>query len=609
MSEPSPQQLFGITAPCREWLLLFLCIGLAGALAFLPGAEGGRWGIQYLGYGQMLLLIAAAGWYGVRHLRERGPVWLRWWRRGGCRALAAPVLLVAAASVFAHVHFPHRLKVLTDEASLVATSLAIQQHRIVYTPNAAEGRDGVFVTGFGYINKRPYLHPVLVSLVNDFTGYRWSNGIVLNAVLTPPTMLLFFLIGRLLWRRHGGGLSLALASGVPIIEQTMTGGGLEVLNLLLLLAATYAGLCLWARPSRALLGFFVIAACLLGHVRYESGLYLVPAGLLVLVVLRRWRCGRIPPVLGAVAIFCVPLVWLQLVAFACEKEYFQLAARDDASAFSLTYLPGNLRSAFEYFIVPDPVRLSAPLLFGLGTVGAVVLAGAFLRRRLSGVAGRQAWVLAGVAAATMANAFLFLAFNYGQYGEYITQRISLPIWAVAVLLAVWSAGRVRSGWWPKLVVAVAAANLCWFHLPVVGANHFESQYAYGKDFAFVAEYVAGLPSAQGLKVVSHVPVFWLVQRCPAIDAAQAERSRDTLFQELRTAQVDRLLVHYFEYSPHYRLPNPVPGRPPEWFGTARKRLVARRWLGSGTWSVIYEAWPSEEGAIHTAEPPSTVMVR
>jgi hypothetical protein len=110
------------------------------------------------------------------------------------------------------------------------------------------------------------------------------------------------------------------------------------------------------------LGLFLGVVLLLAYTRYESGLYIAVAGVVVWRVLRHAEWGRLPGLLYVVPLLCVPLVWLQVIAFSMEREYFQVGHKNDVSAFSAAYLPENLRSAWNFFFTTSPVFLGAPLL-------------------------------------------------------------------------------------------------------------------------------------------------------------------------------------------------------------------------------------------------------
>ena len=577
-----------IAAPAREWLLLVLCIVLAFVLALLPDVSFGRWAINHLGYWQMWMLVVALLFSWLRGCGRDLAVLRRWWR-GGRRSRALGVLLLCGgAAVFAHLHFPHRFKILGDEAALVNTSQAMHQQRLTYMPTTGLYRNGIFLTYDGFIDKRPYFHPFLVSLVHDLTGYRWNNGIGLNAALTVPVFAAFFLLGRRLQRRWGGAVAVGLAAGIPIFAQTFTGSGFESLNLLLVLVTLFAALRYRERASLDRLGVLVSVGLMLAYTRYESGLYLVAVGVCIWWTLVRKGTGRIPWPLYFAPLLCVPLVWLQLIAFADEYQYFQLAVNQDPSAFGVGYLARNLASAWRFFAVPDATNLSSPLVWAWGVLGIVVLVWRRCRSRRHRSAPDAVFLV--FAGATLANVAIFLFFNYGQYSQYITQRISVPVWGLLVLLGVFLAGRLPRRIAAWLVGGLIGANLVVFYLPAANGDFHEREYVPVKDFEFVRSVLESVPDEQGIFVFTHMPPYWLCQRCPCSSFRSAVTDKDQVLNMLKDGSYARLWVHTLECTPTVVMDAAARTRlqPPPWFDSVEKRLVAKRWLVSGVTATIYE---------------------
>ena len=583
-------RLFGLSMPRWQWAVLSLVVVASLALATQIDVELQKHAIQNGGYWLVWALVLGSGWLGVRSMTSALPAVRRWWRCTPRFRRWSPVVFVLAASVFAHAHFSHRFKVLMDEVTLVNTSQALHQHRKVFTPGNAAYRNGIFLVDEGFIDKRPFLFPFLVSVVHDLTGYRAQNGIWLNALLTPIVFTFAFLTGRQLDRRVGGGLALLLLSGVPIVAHTATGGGFEPLNLLLLMmfAHTALGCARDCSPERV--GLLAAIAILLGYTRYESGLYIIAAGLLIWVLLAGSDTRRIPSVLFAAPLFCVPLVWLQLVAFSDEKGYFQLSAKNDGSAFSSEFLSGNLHSAWNFFLVPDKTNLSSPLVTVLGLVGAVIVGGSCLRGRIKLRTNRdkRPLVVATVMAATLVNAGVFLFFNYGQYSSYITQRISVPVWGIFVLVIVTFVGLQRGRFLRRLALGAALANIVIFHLPAAHGDYNTREYLEGKNCEFTLEFEQSLGSEEGVFVYSFAPAPWLAVQRPAVSFRSAPTSVEDVYELLRSGRYHRILVHILEHSETISLPVRQRYQPPSWFAEANKKLIHERWVYSGILDRIYE---------------------
>ena len=583
-------RLFGITALRQEWCLLLLCIVLSLALAFRSDVETAKWAISSLGYWQMWLVVAIGVAFLAKDTGGDAVLVARWWRCGHRRRGLLLAGCLVAVAVFSHLHFRHGFKILADEAVLANTSQALHQHRHIYTPANAEYRNGIFVVSSGFIDKRPYFHPFAVSVLHDLTGYRWNNAVWLNALLTLPIVCSFFFIGRRLNRRWGGGLAVLLAAGVPIFGQALTGGGFEPLNLLLLLLSSLAAIRAWERPTAARISLLLVSGLLLAYTRYESGLYLVPVGLVLWCALRRSTSGHFPWLLYAVPILCAPLVWLQMIAFSDEYRYFQLSIHDDPSAFSAAFFGKNLRSAYDFFLLPSEANLSSPLISVAGVFGALGLGYLVLRRgiRHGADSSRVPAVLALFGLATCANMVVFLFFNYGQYAEYITQRISVPVYAYLVVgaTALFALFPRRIGGW--LAAGCAMTNFVLFYLPCANGDYQAGEYIPAKDMEFVRDVSQRVLEPAGVLVYSHVPMYWMSMRRPSIGFKAAVQSEAEIYPILERKQYDRILVHLIEFPPGVDVPKDYAKTPPQWFSKVGKRVVARRWYASGVVGVVYE---------------------
>ena len=577
-------KLFGLHLSFRDWLVLAAWIVLSLGLAFETDVAVAKGAIRYAGYWELLALSLAAACFGGLDLCREYRLWSRWWQRGHWSRMLGLALLCSGAGVFTHLFFTHGFKVLNDEAVLMNTSQALQDHRQVYTPTEIGYRGGGFQAGYGYVDKRPWFHPFVVSLLNDLSGYRCDNGIWLNALLTLPLFAVFFFLGRRMDRRLGGAVSVGLAAGIPIFGQTLAGGGFEPLNLLLLLGTMLASVRYAERPTACRSGILVCSGLLLAYTRYESALYLVAVGGAIWWTMRRNGSLRLNWVHYVAPVLCAPLVWLQLIAFSEEYHSFQLAVNHDASAFGTAYLPRNLLSACHYFLVPSVRSLGSPFVVLLGSIGGFVFVVRFLRfrRRLRECDA----VIAFFGGATLVNVAIFLLFNNGQYSAYITQRISLPVWGLLVLLAVPLIRIVprRLALW--LAIGVVVVNLAGFHLPVAIGFRGARMYYPARDFEFAQRTLAAEPEHDGVFVLSHMPPYWQCLRRPCRSVGWYVSHRDVLSAVLREVHCSKVWVHVIEPVQKERLAGDAVHSGES--SDSNVRMVAECRLTDGLISRIYE---------------------
>src|ERR1019366_3459283 len=79
----------------------------------------------------------------------------------------------------------------------------------------------------------------------------------------------------------------ALSGGLPLLAQNATGGGFELLNLVMILATMLLGARFIARRDEPSFTALCYSAMLLAQVRYASAISLLPVAAMVLWVWRR----------------------------------------------------------------------------------------------------------------------------------------------------------------------------------------------------------------------------------------------------------------------------------------------------------------------------------
>jgi hypothetical protein len=374
------------------------------------------------------------------------------WSRGDL-ALA---LASAACAALWQILEPHGFKVLMDELVVNGTALTMHADREVLFPLRAHVVDGQFLLLGGVVDKRPGFFPFLTSVVHDLTGYRPGNAFVLNGVLGA---VLLFLAGR--FGRHLGGraeaglLAILLLGGLPLLAVNATGGGQEMLNLVmicicLLLARRYL-LQPGARAQDALLLAFV----LLAQTRYESALFALSVTAVILG--GWWRARR--PVWSWGLVAAPPLLLLipwQRVTFDVNPVHWQLP-EGLGSPFAPAFIPDNLAHAARFLFIADGVRSSSPVLATAGLASLLFLA-VLLPRRWRLLASRPAlFAFAAFVLVVLLNFALLMSYHWGQLDDFQAQRLALPLLLVFALASSLVAGRhleTRRAW--KTALALPA---------------------------------------------------------------------------------------------------------------------------------------------------------
>ncbi|HTT55497.1 MAG TPA: glycosyltransferase family 39 protein [Opitutaceae bacterium] len=457
----------------RRLLLFALTSALALVLGFvtLPATQA-MVAVRYTGYWFVLVATAWFGIHLVRSLREDWPAlraWRSWWRAG---------LVVAAGTLILHVHERHEFKIVADEVVLQLTA-----QRMHFAREA-----GVVLRGYDYagnftpfmvtVDKRPLFFPFLLSLVHDLTGYRVSNAFALNAVLSLALMTLALLVARRIGGWGAGCTAVLLLAGVPLIAQNACGSGFDLLNLVMILLVWWLGMRWADRPQDDdRLAAFVLGAVLLLQVRYESVLFLLPVGAVILYLWWHFRQIRLPWALLAAPLLLLVIPW-QYNVFKVLDSYWQLNSIQGATTpFGLRYFYDNVGHAMNFFLDFDGLQPNSWLVGIAGTlgVGFFILV---LYRHYRGIfrdrPGEAVYVLF-VAGLLVHTAFM-LCYFWGTWDDPVIRRLSLP----AHLLLVFSLVYI----WPRLVLTsrrwlisgvAAGAYLVAFSLPTAAMHRYDQE--------------------------------------------------------------------------------------------------------------------------------------
>ena len=409
-----------------------LVLGLRFAWASQKQAE---WFQSQLGYYFVLALWIVAVLFFLRIAAASG--WLTWsfWRphRGA-------LLVIAAATLFLHLHEPHVMRVLYDEPTHALVALSMHLDRSAMGATVSNYVGGTFTLSDTYAVSRQYLFPMLVSLLHDLTGYRVANVFVLNFLLTPAVLLGAWLLGYQLAGAIAGYVAVGLLATFPLLSQAVTSGSYDVLNMALVGALTIAMVAFVQSPEAQRAAFqdlSLAAALLLAVARSESVLYLLPWALVTLVVWRRERRVEITRFAIVSPLFLLPSLMSNMLMMRDNTAMRADLRQGGEAFFALGNLPAHISEAVFYFFSFDRDSTNSALLGLLGLLGFVALivqvGGALRRRRLP--AGEA--VMALFAVWTLLVYLFVLTLFWSSPVDPLAARFCLP------LMLVWSA---TAGW-------------------------------------------------------------------------------------------------------------------------------------------------------------------
>lgn len=513
----SPPPFSFLLSDKRLWLL-----ALSGALAVVLGffAISGEPAIFFVSKTGYWFVLAAF----ILFLRA---LWLTF--RDDLRALRlsridwASVAIVALGGVVLLVHETFGFKIVMDEIMLLGTSMSMHFDRTVLTPMRGNDIQGAFVILDGMMDKRPLFFPFLLSLLHDLTGYRPENAFLLNAILTFVFLGLVNHCGRLLGGRRAGWLGVILCAGLPLLSHNATGGGFELLNIVMILATLLLTARFIARRDEASLTALCFSAILLVQVRYESMLYLIPVALAVLWVW--WGERRVvlswPVILAPLLLIDYPL---QHRIFELRASAWQLESKPDfTTPFSAAYIPDNLAHAASFFFSSPKDQPSSLVLSLLGWLALPFLL-LFLVKKVhtlrdeSPAFAATAFFTVGFAAQFV----LMMCYFWGKFDDPIIRRLSLPthLWLVIAVMAVLP--QFAQAAFQRALLGIAAFGLIVSGVPSMAAHAYSQEYLPGRETAWRRQFIADQPRHDYLVIDNDSPL-WIAHQVSATPVYQAKR--------------------------------------------------------------------------------------
>lgn len=454
--KPATAFLFTPRSLFQLFLAAVLAVGtLVGCLRLVP-PETAIYGIKVFGYwfilGTVLLLVRVC-WQDLRELPNvvrRHFAEHRW-----------ALLAVGLLSVFVHLHEPHQMKILGDEAVIAATAMTMHESRLVRTPTQVHVLQSDLKLMSDIPDKRPFLVPFLISTLHDLTGFRPENVFILNAIASTAVLLLIYLWGACLGGvRMGVTLALLLA-GLPLFSQLATAGGLEPVNAALILIFALAGLNYLKSPGAEGLSLLILIGVLLAQARYESIIY--TAAIPVLFVLKTIRERALT--LNWLAVFSplllLPPLLVQRV-FHSDKAFFQLAGSDQ-QPFGMEYLVENLSHAVHYLFTPSHLYPSAPFVTAVALIATLF---AFLLVVKREARSDSVMVWGALATLTLVNIGVLMFYYWGKLDDPMVSRLSLPLILAGIMaVPLFLAGVFGSRPLPKWIPIICLLHLGTYTLP------------------------------------------------------------------------------------------------------------------------------------------------
>jgi hypothetical protein len=481
--------------------------------------------VKYAGYWCILAAFLLFAWALWRTFRPD----LAGLRQAGVRRLDwAAIAAVALGGSVLLSHEGFGFKIVMDELMLAGTSMDMHFTRTVLTPFRGTNIHGTYVIVEGMMDKRPLFFSFLESVLHDLTGYRPENAFVLNGILTFVFLGLVFGAGVRLAGRRAGYLGVALFAGLPLLGQNATGGGFELLNLVMILSTLLLSarfLRLRDEPSFTAMCF---SALLMAQVRYESAIFVVPV---VAVILWAWRLeGRVilswPVMLAPVLMVTCAL---QNRIFDIRSSAWQLQSKPGMTKpFSAAYIPDNLAHAMGFFFGKSENQPDSLVLSALGCAAIVFLI-LLVAKRLAALRAEPAISVAVVffTFAFAAHFILMMCYFWGHFDDAVIRRLSLPthLWMVIAIMAVLQ--QFPRPAVARTLIAVAILGILAQGVPSMASHAYNQEYLAGLETAWRRRFIADHPQKDYL-MIDNDSILWVAHQVSATPVTSAQTRRDSM---------------------------------------------------------------------------------
>jgi len=471
--------------------------------------------------------------------------------RGDLRSLAskgmrgfdwASLAIIAMGGTVLIVHESFGFKIVMDEVMLVGTSMSMHFSRTVLTPLRGSDIQGAFVIIEGMMDKRQLFFPFLVSILHDITGYRPENAFLLNALLVYVFLALVNAAGRKLAGRMAGWLGVALFAGLPLLAQNATGGGFELLNLVMILSSLLLGARFIEKRDEASFTAFCYSAMLLTQVRYESAIFLLPVvGIITWVWYREgrailsWQALAIPPLM----IHCA----LHNRIFDLRSTAWQLQSKPGfTKPFSPEYIPSNIAHALGFFFGKPTDQPNSYVLSTLGCIGLLFFI-LLAIKRLKALASESPISVATIffSAGFAIQLGLMMCYFWGQFDDAIIRRLSLPthLWMVLAVLAVLT--QFPKPPVVKTLLGIVVLGILAQGVPSMAAHAYNQEYLAGLETQWRMQFIKDQPLNDYL-AIDNDSILWVANQVSATTIQAAREHKVDLEFFIRTHTFSNIYV-------------------------------------------------------------------
>ena len=432
---------------------------------------------ETLGY---WMILGGFGLFIASLIRAKDPLILWFKERGTQYAF----LFCALLAIFLFTREEARYKIVQDEPNLANTALGFHESRTPLITEASFEDYGVANT----LDKRPLFFPFLVSALHDTFGFNAKHPFYLNLFLTASLLLLVHsTVKSITASSFAAWLSIALLCSHPIIAQNSSGGGFELLNAVLILVVFKAAQFYLKNPDPKSLALLITSTALLAQTRYESALYVVPTGIVILIGFSKSKTLIFSNYLLLAPLLLLPVAW-QNAYIRSEPSFWQLPEGTE-TAFGFDFLKTNLTYAYRFFFEPQTYVPSSPFVFAIGFISLLVLiinsiVSRTRKKKLSSLNIKFEEPL--YALAILLSFALLMCYHWGDINDPQASRLAIPF-LLLLSIAFGLASNLLMTAKPHLKwLLILTPSLCWaITLPIINSAEYTKNNPYVNRFEWV----------------------------------------------------------------------------------------------------------------------------
>jgi len=462
----------------------------------------------------------------------------------------AGILIALILTVITGLAVHPALRVLSDETNLLGTSKNFFFSKAAtFTTTGKWYYDNFWDAGV-VIDRRPPLFPFLVSLIHVVRGYSYTNPFVLNLLILPLFVLVSYRLAKSLAGETFGVAAALLVSAHPITLISLRSGGFDFIAAFFSLLIIKNLLDHCRAPSADRLAVLWMNLCLFVELRYESGLFLPPV-VLFLLVFRLAKLDYLRPYRFLYAIspaFLLPRIWQSILRGNVPEQ----------DPGTVTFSAGNFfTNAKDYFKpILTPFDYHCPhsaIILGMGVIGCALCVYWMVKHVLPRSRTKvNTQFSAAVIGWMVLQVFIVFTYYWGRSQHPAAARLIIAIDTFFSFPAAWALTYFLRRFKPA-ITWIVCAGIFVIYLPVAAEYRILNELTLTREANTTWRFFESLHENRIL-IVTDRPGLYTVMNYGALDFDAAKQDPNLLEALARHLFFDIYLVQQIDLSTHKVLP-------------------------------------------------------